>query len=95
MNTQQRFDFSSSVIPPDSAARATQALARRTPDGADSRRLLRQFEPIGLAQMDGVALLDRTDTKYVLRTSQLYSALAALSKQYWVLDIDGVRVHPY
>lgn len=62
---------------------------------AEVRRLLDRFQPISLAQMDGVALLDRTDTKYVMHTSQLCTALAGLSAAYWVLEIDGVRVHPY
>lgn len=67
----------------------------RTPDSAHVRPLLDHFEPIGLAQMDAVALLDRTDTKYVLRAGQLHAALAALHTDYRVLDIDGVRMHPY
>jgi hypothetical protein len=56
---------------------------------------LAQFEPINLVQMDAVALLDRTDTKYVMRTSQLYAALAGLSADYRVLEIDDIRLHPY
>ncbi len=57
--------------------------------------LLSQFEPIGLAQMDGVALLDRIDTKYVLTARQLYNALTLLTEHYWVLDINHLRVTPY
>ncbi len=64
-------------------------------DSANFCRLLAPFEPIGLAQMDAVALLDRTDTKYVMQTGQLFAALAALNTDYWVLEIDGVRLHPY
>jgi hypothetical protein len=67
----------------------------KTPSSEDFRRLLASFDPIGLAQMDAVALLDRTDTKVVLQTTQLYTALSALHTDYWVLDIDGVRGHPY
>jgi hypothetical protein len=83
------------VTPRWPASPALAGLAGRPPDGPDFRWLLRQFEPIGLAQMDGVALLDRTDTKYVLQASQLYAALEAVSDRYRVLDIDGVRLHPY
>lgn len=61
----------------------------------DVRRLLEQFEPVNLAEMDAVALLDRTDTKYVMRTGQLYTALAAVRSGYRVLEIAGARVHPY
>lgn len=71
------------------------AWAWQTPGSAEFARLLRQFESIALSQMDAVALLDRTDTKYVLQASQLYLALAALRTDYWVLDIDGARLHPY
>jgi hypothetical protein len=57
--------------------------------------LLRRFEAISLAQMDKVALLNRTDTKYVLTEPQLYCALLALSEHYWVLDINGLRLNHY
>lgn len=62
---------------------------------AEFNHLLGQFKPIGLAQMDAVALLDRVDTKYVLRTTQLYAALTTLRNDYRVLEIDGARLHPY
>jgi hypothetical protein len=57
--------------------------------------LLRRFEPISLGQMDQVALLNRTDTKYVLTEPQLYCALLALNEHYWVLDINGLRLNHY
>src|SRR5690606_25304222 len=57
--------------------------------------LLAQLEPVGLAQLDGVALLDRTDTKYLLSLEQLTAALAELGDQYRVLAIDGLRLSPY
>lgn len=56
---------------------------------------LGQLAPISLAQMDAVALLDRTDTKYLLTLDQLLAALAGLRHDYWVLDIDGVRLSAY
>ncbi|MCB0199452.1 MAG: polyphosphate polymerase domain-containing protein [Anaerolineae bacterium] len=71
------------------------AVTRRIDGSNDLRRLLNRFEPITLAEMDAVALLDRTDTKYVMRTDQLYTALAGVSTDYRVLQIDGVRLHPY
>lgn len=58
-------------------------------------RSLAQFEPIGLAQMDAVALQDRTDTKYVFGFHALRAALAALANDYWALAIDGERLHDY
>lgn len=57
--------------------------------------LLARFAPISLAQMGAVALQDRTDTKFVLNERQLYEALAALSGQYRVLDIHGLRLNRY
>lgn len=57
--------------------------------------LLARFEPTSLAQMDDVALLNRTDTKFMLNETQLYHALTALRPQYRVLDIAGVRLNHY
>lgn len=52
---------------------------------------LYQFAPISLAQMDDVALLNRTDTKFVLTDNQLWVVLAGLTANYQVLDVAGVR----
>lgn len=57
--------------------------------------LLAQFEPISLADMERVALLDRTDTKYLMRASQLEHALRQLTAQYWVLEVNGTRLNHY
>jgi hypothetical protein len=61
----------------------------------DSLDQLHQFRPISLAEMDGVALRDRTDTKYVLPTHQLHRTLEAMTDRYRILDVAGVRVHHY
>ncbi len=53
------------------------------------------FSPISLAQMDSVALLDRTDTKFLLDSAQLLQALSALHSNYWMLSIDGRRLNHY
>jgi hypothetical protein len=45
--------------------------------------------------MDHVALLRRTDTKYLLSEEQLLWALAQLADRYQVLEIDGQRLHRY
>ena len=65
------------------------------PDNTQLARLLARFEPISLAEMDGVALLDRADTKFVMREDHLLSVLAQLSHHYRVLDIDGRRLNHY
>lgn len=86
---------SSLVIPPARDVSPVGGLAPSSPHSGDFARLLGHFEPIGLGELDGVALLDRTDTKYVLTAGQLYAALAVLDEAYCVLDIEQVRVHPY
>lgn len=58
-------------------------------------RLLHRFDTISLKQMDGVALLNRTDTKYVLQTVQLQQALAQLTDRYRVLKVKGNRLNHY
>jgi hypothetical protein len=45
--------------------------------------------------MDGVALQDRTDTKYVFHIDQLLPILSALAEQYRVLEINRVRLQHY
>lgn len=57
--------------------------------------LLSEFEPIDLAAMQHVSLLDRIDTKYLLGYSQLMHILTALQPHYRVLCIRGMRVHRY
>lgn len=56
---------------------------------------LAAFEPITLAQMDGVRLLDRVDTKYAFEADELADLLASVADRYRVLDIDGMRQSPY
>jgi hypothetical protein len=77
--TQHQTEFSSQLMSPVSSWHC----------------LVGRFEPISLAQMDEVALLDRTDTKYVMNEGQLFYALASLTKHYRILDIDGTRLNPY
>jgi hypothetical protein len=51
--------------------------------------------PIGLEEMADAALQDRTDTKFVLRAAQLWTAVAAVAGEYRVLEIEGVRLQRY
>ncbi|MBX3060156.1 MAG: polyphosphate polymerase domain-containing protein [Anaerolineae bacterium] len=53
------------------------------------------FQPISLAEMADVALLNRTDTKFVLATGDLLAALAGLNDVYRVLEVDGIRLNHY
>lgn len=56
---------------------------------------LADFTPISLQQMDSVALLNRTDSKYVCSIQQLAAILPALAVDYLVLEIAGRRLHRY
>ncbi|MCU0485023.1 MAG: polyphosphate polymerase domain-containing protein [Anaerolineales bacterium] len=57
--------------------------------------LARNFDPISLKQMDAVALLNRTDTKFILTNAQLIQALAAVRQDYWMLSVNGQRLNHY
>ena len=56
---------------------------------------LEHFEPIGLAELGPVTLLDRTDTKYVLRQDQLLEQLPSLCAGYRILEINSRRLSAY
>ena len=91
------------TLPPEAARRVAES--REAPVACprvrwqdftpDFGRLLAGFSPITLAEMGGVALQDRTDTKFLLHERDLYEALSRLSQAYRVLDIDGVRLNHY
>jgi hypothetical protein len=57
--------------------------------------VIARFEPISLAETMSVALLDRMETKYLMRVSELCAALAALTDCYRALEIDQVRLNQY
>lgn len=54
-----------------------------------------KFHPISLDEMNSVALMKRTDTKYVINSSSLSKVLEKLSKSYKVLEIKGQRIMNY
>lgn len=58
-------------------------------------KLLKQFDPIGLGELNNAALLDRVDTKYALSIEQIYSVLTELKADYRVLEIKGRRLNRY
>ena len=53
--------------------------------------LLRQMEPITLAEMGAVKLMNRTDTKFVTTMPRLMKLLEMAQDDYYVQDIDGER----
>ncbi|MBN1316496.1 MAG: polyphosphate polymerase domain-containing protein [Anaerolineales bacterium] len=58
-------------------------------------RIINRFDPINLKDLKQYALLDRTDTKYVMSLPQLCRALEGISADYRILDIDGTRLNHY
>src|SRR5687767_7859268 len=56
---------------------------------------LLQFAPISLDEMDGVKLMDRTDTKFLFKAEQLPAFLEQLATSYRVLEINDRRICRY
>lgn len=66
------------------------------PTGAcDLSALAARFDPISLAQMDTVALLNRTDTKFMMSRAQFLNSLVLLTEDYWMLAVNGERFNHY
>lgn len=64
-------------------------------DTSRFENIIEQFEPITLAEMDNVKLMDRTDTKFVFRIDKLKTLLTQLASDYKILSIDGILVNEY
>lgn len=56
---------------------------------------LLKFRKISLDEMDGAKLLNRFDSKYTLHNKQLHQILNSISGDYYVLEIDGIRIQTY
>jgi len=57
--------------------------------------ILQSFEPISLAQMESVKLMNRIDTKYAVPIAVLPLILEAAKADYYVQEIDGKRIATY
>ncbi|MBL7951924.1 MAG: polyphosphate polymerase domain-containing protein [Flavobacteriales bacterium] len=57
--------------------------------------IIARFDPISLAEMDGVKLQDRVDTKYVFAESRMNEVLEAMLPHYRLLEVEGVRGTSY
>jgi hypothetical protein len=57
--------------------------------------LARRFEPVSLEALGRAALLDRTDTKYLLPAGAVPSLLERLVGRYRLLEVNGVRTSAY
>ena len=55
------------------------------------QEILMQFEPIGLKEMDGVKLMNRTDTKFLFTMEQFSAVLTDVLEYYRVLEINSKR----
>ncbi len=61
----------------------------------ETRKLLSNFSPISLAEMDEVKLMNRIDCKFILSFDQLLTIITNLGEHYRVLSIDNHRVFSY
>ena len=58
-------------------------------------KFLNELDPISLKEMDKVALMNRTDTKFIFSVSTLIDVLSKLKKHYYSLEINGIRAANY
>ena len=93
MNGYQRVATQSEAALSPVIAFASTMTANR--DSSWRSALLQSFDPIRLSEMGHVALLHRTDTKYLLSEEQVFHALARLTDHYRILEIGGRRLHRY
>ncbi len=57
--------------------------------------IVNSFDPISLSEMEGNALLDRTDTKFLLDRSTLLELLKEVRDDYRILEVKGTRLNRY
>lgn len=58
-------------------------------------RILKEFSPITLDEMDSVKLLDRMDTKFIFNKEKLPEILSGLKGDYNVLNIENRLISDY
>ena len=61
----------------------------------DISKIINDFSPISLNDMDSVKLMNRTDTKFTFSYNQLPSLLDNIMPFYHILDIDNSRIQSY
>ena len=61
----------------------------------DYKAILQQFEPISLAEMEGVKLMNRIDTKFAMSIHQLPAILLKAKELYYVQEIENNRLATY
>ena len=73
----------------------TNPVQEEIPFPVSLRELTENYAPISLKEMDAVALLNRTDTKFVMTNKQLLTALSVLQADYRILSVKGFRLNQY
>jgi hypothetical protein len=58
-------------------------------------QILQQFEPITLKEMEGVKLMNRTDTKFIFNISNYETIMNEIREHYRVLEVEGQRISRY
>jgi hypothetical protein len=58
-------------------------------------QILQQFEPITLKEMEGVKLMNRTDTKFIFNISHYETIMNEIRQHYRVLEVEGQRISRY
>ena len=61
----------------------------------DTIKIINQFLPISLAEMDRVKLMNRIDTKFAFRIGLLEDLLHELKAEYKILEINTIRIPKY
>lgn len=59
------------------------------------KKLADKFVPISLKEMDGVKLLNRIDTKFVMSTADFTRIFPVLMSDYRILSVNGHRLNHY
>jgi len=62
---------------------------------SDIKKVVFEFDPISLLEMDSVALMNRFDYKYAFNIKRLPTILSLVRDKYNVLEIDGIRGFNY
>ena len=57
--------------------------------------IVNNLDPISLSEMDGVSLMKRTDTKFIIHRNKLIEVLEIIQNQYKILEINGNRILTY
>ncbi|WP_313807500.1 polyphosphate polymerase domain-containing protein [Flavobacterium sp.] len=58
-------------------------------------KLLSNFKPISIDEMENVALCNRVDSKFIMTVGDLQMIFPCLLSNYYILDISGQRIFSY